>query len=340
MRRSLRTIAAPLAAAVLMVLAFRAPLPYFTERPGALFGLDGRVAVQGHPEPLHGDVLFGTVNVRGATLVAAVRAALERDVQLVRRERLIPEGLDSQAFFEQQQAEFALAADVAAAVGLRAAGLPVEPDALRGEGALVLRVVRGGPAQRRLRPGDVVTAVNARPVTTDGEYHAVVDALAWEPMTLTVQRDGVVQDIAITPAATRAGRPSVGLVVSTFRPQVSLPVPVRLSDIRVGGPSAGLAIALTVYDRVAAEDLLAGRVVAATGTLDTRGRVGPIGGVGLKAIAADRAAVDVLLVPAEQLEQARQAGGDTRVRIVGVATFDEALEALREAAARRPRAAA
>ena len=333
MRRALRALAAPLAAVVVMVLAFQAPLPYFTEQPGAVFGLSRRVRVEGFAEPLHGEVVFGTVNVRTATLAAAVRAALDRHVQLVRRERFLPEGLDSRAFFEQQRAEFALASDVAAAVALRAAGLRVDPDALRGQGALVLRVQRGGPVQGRLRPGDVVTAVNGRLVTTDAAYRAVVRELGWDPITLTVRRGEHETELRLAPVATRSGQPSLGLVVSTFRPKVDLPVGVRVNNARVGGPSAGLAVALTVYDLAVPDDLLAGRAVMATGTLDADGRVGPIGGVAFKAVAARRAGLDVLLVPAEQLGEARAALGDGAPRVEGVATFAEALAVLRAPAA-------
>lgn len=329
MRRALRGLVGPVAAIAVMVLAFQAPLPYFTEQPGSLFGLAARVEVEGYAEPLDGDVLFGTVNVRTATLVRALRAAVDPHIQLVRRERLIPEGLDVGAFFDQQRAEFELSADVAAAVGLRAAGLRVDPQALRGEGAVVLRVVQGGPAQALVRSGDVIVAVNGRAVTTDAEYRAVVEELGWEPLTLQVTRGAETREVRLAPGETRSGEPSLGLVVSTHRPEVWLPVDVRVASDKVGGPSAGLAIALTVFDLAAPDDVLQGRRVVATGTVDTQGRVGPIGGVALKAVAAERAGVDVLLVPARQVAQARAAiGGDSPVRLIGVATFDEALRAL------------
>lgn len=340
MRRPLWRLVAPVAAVAAMVLAFRAPLPYFVERPGELFGLSGRVTVEGYDEPLHGEVLFGTVNVRGATLAAAVRAAFDPHAQLVRRERLIPDGMDSTAFFAQQRAEFALAADVAAAVGLRAAGLRVDPDALRGEGALILRVVRGGPAEHRLRPGDVVTAVDGRPLRTEAEYADAVAEAGWQPVTLTVHRGERVAELRLTPVATRQGEPSLGLVVSTFRPQVRLPVEVRVEQGEVAGPSAGLAVALAVYDRAVPDDVLAGRRVVVTGSVDTAGRVGPVGGVGLKAVAADHAGVDLLIVPEAQFDDARSAvGRDSALEIVGAATFQDALAALRADEAAVPAAA-
>ena len=58
------------------------------------------------------------------------------------------------------------------------------------------------------------------------------------------------------------------------------------------------------------------------------GRVGDVGGVAEKTLAAVEAGYDVLLVPASSLGVAERAAAG-RLRVVGVATLDEALRALR-----------
>jgi PDZ domain-containing protein len=85
-----------------------------------------------------------------------------------------------------------------------------------------------------------------------------------------------------------------------------------------------------VYDLLAAEDLLAGRRVAGTGTLDVDGVVGAVGGVPEKTLAAIAAGYDVLLVPeAETAIAERVASG--RITVIGVATLADAIERLRPA---------
>jgi PDZ domain-containing protein len=87
-------------------------------------------------------------------------------------------------------------------------------------------------------------------------------------------------------------------------------------------------VGLTVFDLLAQENLLAGRRVAGTGTLDIDGRVGGVGGVREKTIGAIDAGYDVLLVPASSAAEARRVA-DGRIVVHGVASLDEALAALR-----------
>jgi len=68
--------------------------------------------------------------------------------------------------------------------------------------------------------------------------------------------------------------------------------------------------------------------VAGTGTLDIDGRVGDVGGVREKVIAALEAGYDLVLVPTVRLEEAERAAAG-RIAVAGVATLDEALAVLR-----------
>ena len=95
----------------------------------------------------------------------------------------------------------------------------------------------------------------------------------------------------------------------------------------MGGPSAGLLTALTVYDLLSPEDLAAGRHITGTGTLALGGQVGEIGGIVQKLHAAIAADADVFLAPAPQADLVTWVAAG-RIKVVGVATFDEALAVL------------
>ena len=66
----------------------------------------------------------------------------------------------------------------------------------------------------------------------------------------------------------------------------------------IGGPSAGLAFALEIYDSLSGRHLLRGHKIAVTGELDLAGGVHEIGGVNQKTIGAINAGADTFLVPA------------------------------------------
>jgi PDZ domain-containing protein len=86
--------------------------------------------------------------------------------------------------------------------------------------------------------------------------------------------------------------------------------------------------ALGLYELMTPGDLTGGRTIAGTGTIDLRGKVGPIGGIRDKVVAAQRAGASIFLAPADDM--ADLAGVDTgAMRVISVATFADALQALR-----------
>ncbi len=122
--------------------------------------------------------------------------------------------------------------------------------------------------------------------------------------------------------------PVLGVAISTVGFDIDLPFPVQVDAGRIGGPSAGLLMALTVYDLADVGDLTRGRIIAGTGTIDAQGNVGPVGGVEQKIEAAVDARAQIFLAPVGEAEQARAAAGD-RLQVIGVTTLDDAIGALK-----------
>ena len=72
-------------------------------------------------------------------------------------------------------------------------------------------------------------------------------------------------------------------------------VQINLDD--VGGPSGGLIFALGVIDKLSPGQLTGGKSIAGTGTISADGKVGPIGGIRLKMLGAQRAGDRYFLAP-------------------------------------------
>ena len=142
---------------------------------------------------------------------------------------------------------------------------------------------------------------------------------------LTVKRDGKTRTARVrSEEGIVRGAPGVGLLLQTKNLDVNLPFEVTFRKREIGGPSAGLSYALAVYDLITPKDIARGRVVACTGTIDLEGRVGPIGGIEEKAIAAERKDADVFLVPEEEVNDVEGAALDVR----GVGTLKDAIDFL------------
>lgn len=64
-----------------------------------------------------------------------------------------------------------------------------------------------------------------------------------------------------------------------------------------GGPSGGLIFALGIIEKLNSAQLVNGRLIAGTGTIDKKGEVGPIGGIEDKLIGAKRAGATLFIAP-------------------------------------------
>jgi PDZ domain-containing protein len=150
-------------------------------------------------------------------------------------------------------------------------------------------------------------------------------------LTVRYLRDGKPQQADVTTVASPYGDATTNAVMGITAEDsldITLPIPVTYSIGDVEGPSAGLAFALEVYSALSGNSLVNGHRVAATGAIAADGTVGEIGGVAQKAIGAGEAKDDIFLVPQGNLKDA-QAAAPHGVKVIGVKTFDGALQALR-----------
>jgi PDZ domain-containing protein len=183
--------------------------------------------------------------------------------------------------------------------------------------------VPGVPADRA--GGDfLVTIVTAEPVTIAGALGAWLDHR-------DIQRD---PDPTLVTSARWTNRRLMDEAGETAT-AVALhhlglderAVRVAFTPHGLGGPSAGLAMALELVDLLSPGDLTGGRRVAVSGALAPDGRVGAVGGIRYKTVAALRAGADVLLVPPQVAPEARRFAGP--MLVIPVASFTDALAALR-----------
>jgi PDZ domain-containing protein len=315
-----------LAIVVIAAAAAIVPLPLVAVAPGGALPIPPRVSLGAPAHPVHGQFLLTGVRLSEPPAVGAVADMIDPKVDLEPRPRVIPPGVRRDEFLQAQLRLFRESADVAAAVGLQRAGYPVR---VSGGGARVVGVIAGSPADGVLREGDVIVAVDGRPVRTASDVAEATARIAGDqPLPVTFRRGDEVRTVTLrVTKVSQLGRPGLGVALVSLDPQIVLPFPVTIDQDDIGGPSAGLMMALTVFDLADPGDLAQGRVIAGTGTIDLNGNVGPVGGVRQKVLAAEAARAVVFVVPDDEAKEARKAAGN-RLAIKPVRTFDEALDAL------------
>ncbi|MBM3658814.1 MAG: PDZ domain-containing protein [Actinobacteria bacterium] len=337
-------VALVLVLAVLAAAAF-VHVPYVIISPGEATALDGEVLqVDGAATyPHDGELLFLTVAVsnRDPNLYRYLFAKLDGESDVQKRQSVIGcAGYEESGRLARDQMD--QSQDIAKTVALRRLGYDVPPRPSRVQ---VIDVVCDGPSAGRLQLGDVIVAVDGTPVTTADEVRPLIVAKRpGDTVEFAVERAGVRQTVPVElgkrpkPPPARTGEEKIvdpdagagyaGIISQTDR-RHDIPVAVSIDTARVSGPSAGLAFSLAIIDDLTEGNLTGRGDVAVTGTINEDGSVGPVGGVAQKAVAAREAGARLMLVPADEVADARAHAG--AMKVVGVRTLDDALAALARA---------
>jgi Lon-like protease len=284
------------------------------------------VRVQGgHTPPGPGGIYFVDVFERRASVLESWFPFIRSGSTLVPAKLIVPPGVSDQAVRRADLREMTISQRVAAAVALRRLGYHV---VARPAGVIVDAIELGSHAAGKLEPADVIVSVDGTPTLTIAKLRTVFAHVhPGADVTLGFRRGtqrltAAVQTIA-DPFDKR--RAIVGFTPDQAA-DIRLPLSVQIDSGNVGGPSAGLAFALEVLEKLGRK-VDRGYRVAATGQMELDGQVSPIGGVKQKTLGAREAKADVFLVPAgdNAAEARRYAHG---LRIIAVKSFPQALHAL------------
>jgi Lon-like protease len=291
--------------------------------------LAGIVTVTGKkpkPDGSPGGIYYLDVKERKASLLEDFFPSFrDEGASIVPSSAVKPPGVSDRQSQQINLQDMARSQDIAAAVAERAAGYRVvaSPD-----GALVAYVDPTAPAAGKLVPNDVITAVDGRRVRTPFDLRRLIsNRRPGRSVKLTVRGTDGLRTVTMRTIATPQDRRRAMIgIVSAQQAQIDMPIPVTVDTGNVGGPSAGLALALEIFAKLG-HDVDRGYKVAATGEIFLDGSVGRIGGVRQKIFGARQSDVDILLVPAgDNARAARSNAG--HVRVIPVKTFAQALRTL------------
>jgi PDZ domain-containing protein len=303
-------------------LTYSSSYLFLPDKPHALAPV---VNVQDAHKGDKGGLYFVDVIERKATLAERYLPFLRRDGTLVSEQQIGPSNVNDKERARIDAASMALSQKIAEAVALRRLGYKV---VIHPHGALVENTMPGTSAAAKLLPGDVITAVDGVATTDFGRLRALVSRHhAGERVRITFIRAGRAHTVSLRTFTSGAPphQTAIGVLI-TQAVGIKLPIEVKINVGDVGGPSAGLAFALELTDKLGS-DIDRGRRIAATGELFIDGSVEPIGGVKQKVIGARRAGIQIMLVPAgDNANEAKRYAGT--MKIIPVTSFQQALHAL------------
>jgi PDZ domain-containing protein len=302
-------------------------VPYVSLGPGPTFNtlgkVDGKevVDIDGTQVfPVTGHLNMTTVAQRDQlTLGQAVALWVSGREQLVPRDMVYPPDKSREEVEKNNTEEFETSEFKAeyAALGY-----------LKYAPAVTVEVVNDdGPSHDKLQPGDAIDKVNGTPITGIDQFQDLLKKTKpGQNVVIDYRRKNALPGTTTITLGQNEDR-DYGYLGVAVREAPWAPFKITFNLANVGGPSAGLMFALAVVDKLTTGDLTDAKFIAGTGTIDSDGKIGAIGGITHKMLAAHEAGASVFLVPADNCAEAR-GGNDDGLELVKVETLGQAVDAL------------
>lgn len=315
----------------LSLLSLVIPVNFVAESPGPTFNTIGEfnkkplIEIEGaETYPVTGHLDMTTVQVAGGPnsslgALGAFATWLEESTTVLPSDLVYDPSVTSEQVSARNSADMTNSQEVAQAAALTQLGIDYT------ENLKVSGAVEGGPSEGLVKEGDTVTAINGEALTKYADLTDRVNASGGQPVTVTLVRDGQTQQVTVTPVRNdQNGRYVLGLYISrTF----NFPMTVHYGLEEVGGPSAGMMFALGIIDELTEGDMTGGKHFAGTGTIESDGTVGPIGGIEQKMKGAVNEGATVFLAPASNCDEV-VGHVPHGLSVVRVSTLDEAVKAV------------
>src|SRR3954469_15493014 len=323
-------VAVPLFVALGLYVAVTG-LPFVTYAPGPTVNVlgenDGKPIIDVHGHRAYrddGQLRMTTVSVtqRNATLdlFTLMKTWASRDDAVYPFFAQYGTTGNQQQDTQEGQVEMVTSQDSATAAALTQLGIPIHP------AIEIVSVTDGMPADGKLEVRDVLRKIGDTEVTPKTDVGKLVAAVPpGQSVPITVERDGKPVTVDVTPV-TKDGNTLVGITLQTSY-TFPFKVGVNISD-SIGGPSAGLMFAMSIYDTLTPGSLTDGEVVAGTGTITADGKVGQIGGIQQKIAGARADGAKLFLVPPANCSDALGADNGP-MRLVKAATLASAISEIK-----------
>lgn len=323
------------------VLLGLSPSPYGVERPGPVYDVLGKTEVNGTSVPLidipgqttypTGGILdMLTVYVDGSpqdklSWIELAGSWFDASRAAVPLDELYPSGQTEEESNAESAIDMTNSQQAATAAALSELKIDYQST------VVVATVIKHTPAAGRLKAGDELLTVNGVPVTgLTMLQQAIIANGVDHPVQLGIRRNGTEKTLDITPAISAdTQHPTVGIYTGTT---FTFPFDVKIQLQDVGGPSAGMMLALGIYDKLTPGKLAGNAHIAGTGTIDPSGAVGAIGGIRQKLYGARDDGAKWFLAPASNCDEVL-GHIPSGLTVFAVKTLDESLADVKAIAA-------
>lgn len=280
------------------------PIPYFVERPGSTIDLKELVTVNGEKDEQSGSFSLTSVAIRQATVWTAAIAKLDPFQDVISEEEMFG-GATDEEYERIQRYYMDSSQNSAIEQALKSAGRPYT---FEYKGVYVMSVSPTSNFYGEITVGDTVTKVDGRSFDNNQEFMDYVQSkdIGDEVEVTYVQDDQEKQtkgELIELPTNQKAG---IGITLVDHT-EIHSEDTIEFDVKNIGGPSAGLMFTLEIYEQLIDSDLRQGKHIAGTGTINSDGTIGRIGGIDKKIASANKEGIEIFFAPDDEITEEQRA---------------------------------
>lgn len=303
---------------VLMIVIIEVELPYYVEAPGGTINLSKRIDHNYKKQNGSLNMLYVTEYKGNIVTVLMSKVIKSWDLYEISNQQISDE--DSEAIYLRNKVMLDNSIQNATFVAYNYAGKKIN---IKDKQNIVIASTKNNDFEI----GDIVISIDDLEVDNIKTIKEYLNTLKPnDKVKVKVKRDKKEKIINITLDEDKL----LGIMLVTnyeYDIEDDLNIAFRSGE---GGSSGGLILSLGIYSEITGIDILKGRNIAGTGTIDIDGNVGEIDGVKYKIAGAVKNKMDVVLVSPYNYEEAKKVIEDNhyKIELVKVSTFKEAIDYL------------
>ena len=309
---------------IIITISLLIPVPYYVKMGGGTINLNDEISIEGEKEEKGSLEALYVREAKGIVLtylLSYIVPSFEKE----KIENTVINEEDEDAYNYRERLYFTTSLDSATKVAFEKAGKEVKISSSR---FLVIYIDKS--SKTNLEVGDEILKIEGEKVDSYDKMASLISKNQnKKQIKITVKRDDKEIETS-NQLINMDNEKKLGVVISNEIKYTSDPKVDFAFNGRQAGPSGGLMIALTIYNKLTDEDITKGKKVVGTGTIDTLGNVGEIGGIKHKLMAADSKNADIVFVPKENYKEAKQIKDkkNYNFELVSISNFDDAIEYL------------
>lgn len=309
---------------VVIFLLFNIRLPYYISASGGTIDISDRIETNLRDDfKINGSLNMLYVTEYEATIPTYLLSYLFKDWELEKVSDVQINGEDTEEIYERNRIMLDNSISNAIYVAYHTADKLIE---IKETNNYVIATT----SDNGFKIGDKITEVNGKKIKNIMEVKEIVkNSNVGDTIEITIIRDKQ-EKIINTKVYEENKNKLIGIaMVTNYEYNLDPEIDIKFKKSE-SGSSGGLMMALSIYSAITNEDIVKGRNIAGTGTIDILGNVGAIDGIKYKLMGAVKNKIDVVLVPKDNYEEAMQVKKDKNydIEIVCVETFTDAINYL------------